>query len=69
MSDIRYVTPRDPDGSWVEAQLTNEGVIVDRYDDSGLIGTFGQMYDEIVPPREEVGDVRERERSPRGDEA
>lgn len=45
---MRFVTERDPDGVWVEAQLTEEGVIVDAHTDEGCIGTFARTYDEFI---------------------
>jgi hypothetical protein len=48
--DFRYVTePHPEDGSWTEAKLTEEGVIVDGYNrDGDLIGTFARTYDEFM---------------------
>lgn len=37
------------EGGWIEAQLTEEGVIVDEYDRDGeILSTFGQTYDELL---------------------
>lgn len=49
MSDIRYISEDDPEGNWIEAQLTEEGVIVDKYDAEGEnIGTWAHTYEELV---------------------
>lgn len=48
--ESRFITPTEADGTWIEAKLTSEGVIVDRYNSEGeCIATFGQTYDEILP--------------------
>ena len=48
MSDTRKIIPV-VGGGWIEAQLTEEGVIVDEYDAEGeLLSTFGQTYDELL---------------------
>lgn len=45
----RVVTDPDPEGVWIEAQLTDEGVIVDAYGpDNEPLDTFARTYDEIV---------------------
>jgi hypothetical protein len=50
---LHYQLPTDPDDSWVEVTISREGVIVTRWDDGGQISTFGRMFEELVPPREE----------------
>jgi recombinational DNA repair protein RecR len=49
--DLRFVTERDPeDGTWIEAQLTYEGVIVDKFgDELEPLDTFARTYDEFFP--------------------
>lgn len=44
---VRIVVDRQE--GWIEAQLTDEGVIVDRYDDDeNIIATYAQTYEEIL---------------------
>lgn len=46
--ELRYTTPTDEAGGFIEAQLTDEGVIVDKYDADGeCIGTFARTYEEF----------------------
>lgn len=36
------------DTTWIEAQVTSEGVIVDKHDENGVLSTFGRTYDELL---------------------
>ena len=39
----------DPPGSYLQFRFTDEGLIIDHYSvEHELLGTFGQMYDEIT---------------------
>lgn len=45
----QFVTEPDPDGYWVDAKLTDEGVIVDVFDSEGeIVDSFARMYDEYI---------------------